>query len=109
MGNLRSLDVADRELLSKAIHDTSQNVNNRTLPSHQRLECGNAVCVVLVASAGATISRCACRCIQFFNLGRLLIAARHYRELRQRTVASWARVVDVYDDIMHGIVRPSQR
>jgi hypothetical protein len=46
-----------------------------------------------IARAGAAISRCPCGHTQYFNLGRHLAAARDYRQLRQRALASWAHAV----------------
>ena len=91
---LRSYGVAHRELIPEAIHDTSQYANNRAELSHlptrvrergmRRFKSRRQAQRFLDVHAAV---------YTLFNLGRHLMAARHYRELRQRAFASWAQAV----------------
>ena len=91
---LRSYGVAHRELIPEAIHDTSQYANNRADLSHQPTrvrERGmrrfkSRVQAQRFLDAHAAV-------YNLFNLGRHLISARHYRELRHNAFASWERAV----------------
>jgi putative transposase len=93
---LRSYAVAHRELLSGAAHDTGQYANNRVELSHQPTrvrERGmrrfkSALQAQRFVGVHAAVSN-------LFNLGRHLVAADHYRWLRQEAFASWDRVVAV--------------
>ena len=91
---LRSYGVAHRELSPEAIHDTSQYANNRAELSHQptrvrergmrRFKSRRQAQRFLDVHAAV---------YNLFNLGRHLISARHYRELRHDAIASWDRAV----------------
>ena len=93
---LRSYGVAHRELIREADHDTSQYANSRAELSHQptrvrergmrRFKSRRQAQRFLEVHAAV---------YNLFNLGRHLIAARHYRELRQGAFASWAQAVAV--------------
>ena len=91
---LRSYGVAPRELIPEAIHDTSQYANNRAELSHQPTrvrERGvrrfkSRVQEQRFLDAHAAV-------YNLFNLGRHLISARHYRQLRHSAFASWERAV----------------
>ena len=90
---LRSYGVAHRELTPEAIHDTSQYANNRAELSHQPTR---------VRERGMRRFKSRLQAQRFldvhaavynlFNLGRHLICARHYRELRRSAFASWEKV-----------------
>lgn len=100
--NLSHRDIEDMltqrriEVSRESIHDTSQYANNRAELSHQPTR---------VRERGTRCSKSRRQAQRFldvhaagynlFNLGRHLIAARHYRELRQRALASWAQAVAV--------------
>jgi putative transposase len=94
MDKLRSYGVALRELIPGTIHDTSQYANNRAELSHQptRVRERGTRCSKSRRQAQRFLDVHAAR-YNLFNLGRHLIAARHYRELRQRAFASWAQAV----------------
>jgi putative transposase len=87
---LRSYGVAHRELMPGAIHDTAQYANNRVELSHQSTR---------VRERGMRRFKSIYQAQRFlgvhavvhnlFNLGRHLIAARHFQELRRRAFASW--------------------
>jgi putative transposase len=91
---LRSYGVAHRELTPEAIHDTSQYANNRAELSHQPTRVrergmrrfksrGQAQRFLDIHAAVYNL----------FNLGRHLICARHYRQLRHSAFASWETAV----------------
>ena len=91
---LRSYGVAHRELIPEAIHDTSQYANNRAEQSHEATRVrergmrkfksvGQAQRFV---TAHAAVSN-------LFNLGRHLVRAHHYRDLRMSAFSEWSRAV----------------
>ena len=91
---LRSYGVAHRELMPEAIHDTSQYANNRAELSHQTTRVrergirkfkspGQAQRFLGVHSSVYNL----------FNLGRHLISAEHYRDLREDAFNRWSLAV----------------
>jgi len=91
---LRSYGVAHRELIPDVIHDTSQYANNSAEQSHESTRVrergmrkfksvGQAQRFL---HAHAVVSN-------LFNLGRHLVRAQHYRNLRASAFAEWSRVV----------------
>lgn len=91
---LRSYGVAQRELMPEVIHDTSQYANNRAEQSHQptrarergmrRFKSIRQAQRFLGAHAAVS---------NLFNLGRHLVRAEHYRNLRISAFAEWSRAV----------------
>ena len=91
---LRSYDVAHRELIPDVIHDKSQYANNRAELSHQptrvrerglrRFKSMKQAQRFLGVHAGV---------YNLFNLGRLLVGAEHYRNLRIGAFDVWGEVV----------------
>ena len=91
---LKIYGVAHRELLSDAVHDTSQYSNNRAELSHQPTR---------VRERGMRRFKSMKQCQRFltihaavhnlFNLGRHLISAKHYRDFRSQAFVSWDYVV----------------
>ncbi len=87
---LRSYGVAHRELIPDAIHDTSQHANNRAELSHQPTR---------VRERGMRRFKSAHQAQRFlnvhaavynlFNLGRHLVSAKHYHQLRESAFSSW--------------------
>ena len=87
---LRSYGVAHRELIPDTLHDISQYANYRAELSHQ---------VTRVRERGMRRFKSTQQAQRFlsvhavvhnlFNLGRNLVAAQHYRLIRQRAFASW--------------------
>ncbi len=91
---LRSHGVAHRELIPESIHDTSQYANNRAEQSHEATRVGERG-MRKFKSVGqaqrflgvhAAVSN-------LFNLGRQLVRAQHYRNLRVSAFAEWSRAV----------------
>jgi putative transposase len=91
---LRSYGVAHRELMPETIHSTEQYENNRAEQSHEATRVrergvrrfksvGQAQRFV---TAHAAVSN-------LFNLGRHLVRAQHYRDLRVSAFSEWSRVV----------------
>ena len=91
---LRSYGVAHRELMPDVFHDTSQYANNRAEQSHEPTrvrERGmrrfkSAVQAQRFLSSHAAV-------YNLFNLGRHLVKAEHYRNLRESAFRSWAVAV----------------
>ena len=91
---LRSYGVAHRELIPETIHSTRQYENNLAEQSHE---------VTRVRERGMRRFKStsqAQRCLgahaaisNLFNLGRHLVRAEHYRNLRESPFADWSRAV----------------
>ena len=90
----RSYGVAHRELIPETIHSTTQYENNRAEQSHESTwvqeQCMRRFKSVRQAqrfvTAHAAVSN-------LFNLGRHLIGAQHYRDLRVSAFTEWGRAV----------------
>jgi putative transposase len=91
---LRSYGVAHRELIPETIHSTKQYENNRAEQSHEATRVrergmrrfkspGQAQRFVTAHTAVSNL----------FNLGRHLIKAEHYRNLRVSAFSEWSRAV----------------
>ena len=91
---LRSYGVAHRELIPEAIHSTEQYENNRAEQSHESTRVreremrrfksvGQAQRFLGAHSAVSNL----------FNLGRHLVSASHYRNLRGGAFSEWSRAV----------------
>jgi putative transposase len=91
---LRSYGVAHRELIPDTIHDTSQYANNRAELSHQptRVRERGMRRFKSVQQAQRFLNIHAA-VYNFFNLGRHLISANHFRLIRLRAFASWKSAV----------------
>jgi putative transposase len=91
---LRSYGVAHTELIPETIHSTKQYENNRAEQSHEasRLrERGmrkfkSMIQAQRFVTADAAVSN-------LFNLGRHLVRAQHYRDLRIGAFEEWDRAV----------------
>jgi putative transposase len=91
---LRSYGVAHRELIPETIHSTQQYENNRAEQSHEPTR---------VRERGMRKFKSVKQAQRFlgvhaavgnlFNLGRHLIKAEHYRNLRIGALADWSRAV----------------
>jgi putative transposase len=91
---LRSYGVAQRELMPDVIHSTEQYENNRAEQSHEptrvrergmrRFKSPRQAQRFLGAHAAVS---------NLFNLGRHLVRAQHYRNLRVSAFAEWSRAV----------------
>ena len=91
---LRSYGVAHRELTPETIHSTKQYENNRAEQSHEATRVrergmrrfksiGQAQRFVTAHAAVSNLS----------NLGRHLVGAQHYRDLRISAFGEWDRAV----------------
>jgi len=91
---LRSYGVAHRELMPETIHTTDQCANNRAEQSHEATrvrERGMRKFKSVRQAQGflgahAVVSN-------LFNLGRHLVGAQHYRDLRISAFNEWSRAV----------------
>ena len=91
---LRSYGVAHRELIPETVHSTQQYENNRAEQSHEatrvrergmrRFKSVGQAQRFLGAHAAVS---------NLFNLGRHLVRAEHYRNLRESPFADWSRAV----------------
>ena len=91
---LRSYNVAHRELIPEAIHDTSQYANNRCELSHEptRVRERGMRKFKSMHQAQRFLSAHAA-VYNLFNLDRHLISAENYRYFRLRAFASWEKAV----------------
>ena len=91
---LRSYGVAHRELIPDTIHDTSQYANNRAELSHQptrvRERGMRKFNAMDQAQRFVTVHAAV---YNLFNLGRHLVSANHYRNLRVGAFSEWSRAV----------------
>jgi putative transposase len=91
---LRSYGVAHRELIPETIHVTDRYANNRAEQSHEPTRLRERVMRKFKSvkqaqrflGAHAAVSN-------LFNLGRHLVSASHYRDLRVSAFAEWSRAV----------------
>lgn len=81
---LRSYGVVHRELMAEVIHETSQYANNRAELSHQPTRVRERV-MRWFKSIGQAQKFLGVHAAVYnlFNLGRHLISAEHYRNLRE--------------------------
>jgi putative transposase len=91
---LRSYGVAHRELMSDVIHDSSQYANNRAEQSHEptRVRERGMRKFKSVRQAQRFLGAHAA-VSNLFNLGRHLVRAEHYRNLREGAFEEWGRAV----------------
>ena len=91
---LRSYDVAHRELMPDVIHNKDQYANNRVEQSHEptrvRERGMRRFKSPLQAQRFLDVHA---RVYNLFNLGRHLVSAEHYRNLREVAFAEWDRAV----------------
>ena len=94
---LRSYGVAHRELIPDTIHSTKQYENNRAEQSHEETRVRERR-MRGAASRRFKSTRQAQRFLgahavvhNLFNLGRHLVSANHYRDLRVSALAEWSR------------------
>ena len=91
---LRSYGVAHRELIPETIHSTKQYENNRAEQSHEatRVRERGMRRFKSTAQAQRFVTTHAAVC-NLFNLGRHLVRAQHYRDLRAGAFIEWSRAV----------------
>jgi putative transposase len=91
---LRSYGVAHRELMPDVIHDTNQYANNRAEQSHEPTRVRERVMRKFKSTGQAQRFLGAHAAVyNLFNLGRHLVKAGHYRNLREGAFAEWGRAV----------------
>jgi putative transposase len=91
---LRSYGVAYRELIPEIIHSTKQSENNRAEQSHEATRVRERGMRRFKSIRQAQRFVTAHAAVQnLFNLGRHLIRAQHYRNLRMSAFSEWSRVI----------------
>ncbi len=91
---LRSYGVAHRELIPETIHSTQQYENNRAEQSHEATrvrERGMRKFKSVMQALMFVTAQAALHIL--FNLGRHLVRAQHYRNLRICAFTEWSRAV----------------
>jgi putative transposase len=91
---LRSYRVAHREVMSEVIHETDQYTNNRVEQSHETTRVRERGMRKLKSPGQAQRFLGTYAAVSnLFNLGRHLVRAQHYRDLRMSALAKWSRAV----------------
>ncbi len=89
---LRSYGVAHRKLIPEAIHSTKQYENNRAEQSHESTRVRERGMRKLMGQGQKFVTAHAA--VQnLFNLGRHMVPANHYRNLRISAFSEWSRAV----------------
>jgi putative transposase len=91
---LKSYGVAHRELIPDTIHNTDQYANNRAEQSHEATRVRERVMRRFKSVKQAQNfldTRAAVS--NLFNLGRHLVSANHYRDIREDAFKNWNRAV----------------
>ena len=91
---LRSYGVAHRELMPETIYSTQQYENNRVEQSHEATRVRERGMRRFKSAGQAQRFLTAHAAVQnLFNLGRHLVRAQHYRDLRVSAFDEWSRAV----------------
>jgi putative transposase len=91
---LQSYGVAHREVTSESIHSTEQYENNRAEQSLEMTRVGERGMRRFKSMGQAQRFVTAHAAVQnLFNLGRHLVRAQNYRDLRIRAFSEWNRAV----------------
>ena len=96
---LHSYGVAHRELMPEVFHSTEQYENNRAEQSHEatrvreRGMCGAASRRFKSTGQAQRFLAAHAAVSNLFNLGRHLVRAQHYRDLRISAFSEWSRAV----------------
>ncbi|MEH6570487.1 MAG: IS6 family transposase [Halioglobus sp.] len=91
---LRSYGVAHRELIPEVIHSTKPYENNRAEQSHEATRVRERVMRRFKSVKQAQRFVSAHAAVQnLFNLGRHLVRAEHYRDLRVSAFGDWSMAV----------------
>ena len=91
---LRSYPVAHREVMPEVRHVTDQYANNRVEQSHESTRLRERGIRRFKSRCQAQRFVTAYAAVQnLFNLGRNLVKAQHYRNLRTGAFSEWSRVV----------------
>ena len=91
---LRSYPIAHRGAMTEAIHVTDRYANNRVEQSHEatRVRERGMRKFKSIRQAQRFLGTHAA-VSNLFNLGRHLVGAQHYRDLRVRAFSEWSRAV----------------
>ena len=91
---LRSYGVAHRELIPETIHSTKRYENNRVEQSHEATRVRERGMRRFKSTSQAQFFLSAHAAVHnLFNLGRHLVKAQHYRDLRGSAFAEWCRAI----------------
>jgi putative transposase len=91
---LRSYPVAHREVIPETIHVTDRYANNRAEQSHEATRVRERGMRKFKSTRQAQRFVTAHAAVQnLFNLGRHLVSANHYRDLRVSAFKKWGRAV----------------
>jgi putative transposase len=91
---LRSYGVAHRELMPDVIQKNAQYANNRAEQSHDATRVRDRGMRRFKSTGRAKRFLGALASVSnLFNLGRHLVGAQHYRDLRMSAFAEWGRAV----------------
>ena len=90
---LRSYGVAHLELIPETIHSTQQYENNRAEQSHEATRVRERGMRKFKSVKQAQRFLGAHAVSNLFNLGRHLVSAEHYRDLRISAFTEWGRAV----------------
>ena len=91
---LRSYGVALRELIPQTIHSTQQYENNRAEQSHEATRVRErGMCKFKSMKQARQFLGVHAAVSNLFNLGRHLVMAQHYRDLRISAFSDWNRAV----------------
>ncbi len=91
---LRSYRVAHRELIPESVHSTQQYENNRAEQSHEATRVREREMRRFKSMSQAQRFVTAHAAVyKLFNLGRHLVRAEYYRDLRVTAFAEWGRAV----------------
>ena len=91
---LRSYGVAHSELIPETIHSTKQYENNRAEQSHEATRVRERGMRKFKSTRQAQrLLGVHAAVSNLFNLGRHLVRAEHYRNLRMSAFAEWGRAV----------------
>jgi putative transposase len=91
---LRSYPVAHREMIPESIHVTDRYANNRVEQSHEATRVRERGMRKFKSARQAQRFLGAHAAVQnLFNLGRHLVSAQHYRDLRMSVFEEWSRAV----------------
>ena len=91
---LRSYGFAHRELIPEAIHSTKQYENNRAEQSHEATRVRERGMRRFKSTRqGQRFVTAHTAVYNLFNLGRHLVRAQHYRDLRVSAFGEWSRAV----------------
>ena len=92
---LRSYGVAHRELIAETLHSTEQYENNRAEQSHEATRARERAMRKFKSVRQAQRFVTAHAAVSYLlNLGRHLVSADHYRNLRVSAFSEWERAAD---------------